>query len=134
MLVIFGCIPLYLHCIRSIQNVNLHFICIDIANVYHSLLARYKLYVRGIKKTSISFTQPLMVGPCELLQQFPRRSCDAHRLSRVLLCGGGVVLFGGAHGDVHVDLKEVAQMGPGFVGDMVIDDLGMLVEISRLTT
>jgi hypothetical protein len=24
-------------------------------------------------------------------------------------------------------------MGPGFVGDMVIDDLGMLVEISRLT-
>ena len=77
-----------------------------------------------------------MVGPCELLQQFPRRSCDAHRLSRVLLCGGGVVLFRGAHGDVHVDLKEVAQMGlgMGFVGDMVIDDLGMLVEISRLTT
>lgn len=69
-----------------------------------------------------------MVGPCELLQQFPRGSCDAHRLSRVLLCGGGVVLFGGAHGDVHVDL------GMGFVGDMVIDDLGMLVEISRLTT
>ena len=63
---------------------------------------------------SVPARKELMVSRSKLLQQFPRHASDPDRLTGVLFCRRGLVLFGGSHCDIHVYLatqKTPLEMG-----------------------